>query len=163
MTLDIHRALIQHEIQHLMNNDLMRDFLVTLGAAVGVEALYKTLYQLLNTHHLQIPKNKSFLQTIGQGASKLFAVWFIRRSFSRYYEQQADDGIESSSNILRAIKAYFIMQHKKLRNAIEKRYGAKILEICDKYPLLFNLHDMQHPSPLERAQKFEQRLNALSA
>jgi hypothetical protein len=165
--LHIHAALIQHEANHLKNNDVIHNFFVTLAVTFGVEVVYQALNYYLQDNmqtnkYIIDPAQKDWIHIIVSCIIKTTIINIATTLYTRHTEQKADDGIENNKEILDAAKSFFERIHEDVRNKIKWTMGKTILSIHDSFPLLYNLQDLTHPSHISRAKRCEQRLNMLN-
>jgi len=186
-SLNIHRAIIHHEAAHVVNKDGVRQTIACLVFPVithaGLTLCTYPLKQLLN--------NRYKVNILTKGVLKIFAATFIKcpinlamlLAHKRYQEQKADDYVADDLALLRSIRDHWKWEHKystaissfvehgnTLSSLIERGNNderkEQRQELLKRHPIVANIlyainTDPVHPSPLQRAARFEKRIAKL--
>lgn len=143
-------SMLQHEATHLVNNDSKRTGIAITAIPLAIEALsfcigngFKKYCPRVNTY---IIKNMLKIPT---GLIKGYCSTSAFFAFSRYKEQQADNGINDNIHLLHAQK-----EERKTKLILNKWDGS-----YKEDPFYWNLNT--HPSDETRIKKFEQRIKTL--
>lgn len=133
------KGALAHEANHLKQNDGLTQMQETALLATGTFPLYMGAYTLLS-QNLALRLKRSWLAGIAINVTHNI----ILKARARERERLADESIPDDPRVLHELYYFFMMSDQ-----------------CDNTWLqqLFSTH----PSPAERAQRFRERLKALSA
>ncbi len=159
--LNIHAALMQHEINHLKNKDIRRNCLIKIAAACCLEAMHQGICVYRGKPLFQDPAEISWSELIAASTIKGLVLAAIEICHKRWFEQRADDGIADDIAILQGAKSFVDWLHEKKRAAL-KEGDEEILAFFDAHPSFFALLDPIHPRDKVRSVKFQERIDALS-
>lgn len=160
-----HLGSIEHEISHVKNKDVRKSVILTIAlSAVTYIALKYAEY----TAPKYFPKLKALCANAQWPLKTAYAllsggaiyVWTkqIEHYFSRRYERQADENISDNPGILYAKMNQHQQNHELFRLLVYHKWGQKGLALFDRFPSLYLWFDFEHPTGLERAERFAQRL-----
>lgn len=153
------RYIVQHEAAHIKNDDSRN-----IGIAAGI-------IPLISHAGFSLLRRKAPLSTLGHlkkipaGIGKLVVNTVALSQYQKYREQEADNGVSNTRDILTGGYEFNKNAHQDLTEHLETTF----YDHPDVHPaicrgartLLYNLADPNHPTPLARMQKFEERLKKL--
>jgi len=158
--LNIHAALMQHEINHLKNKDVRRNCLIKIAAACGLEAIHQGICVYRGKPLFQNSAEKSWSEILAASTIKTLVLAAIEICHRRWFEQRADDGIADDIPILQGAKSFIDWVYEK-RRARLKEGDEELLAFFDAHPRFFALLDPIHPRDMVRSAKFQERIDAL--
>lgn len=160
-----HIGTIEHEISHVKNKDVRKRSMITIALSATT---YIALKYAEYTVPEYFPKLKAVCATAKWPLKTAYALlsggalylWTkqIGHYFSRYHERKADENISDNPGILYAKMNQHQQNHEFLRVKVFQKFGQRGLTLFDRFPSLYLLFDFEHPTSLERTERFAQRL-----
>ncbi len=170
-SLDVVKSIISHETQHLLRHDLKglirAQFIIPLITYAGTRLIEEGVKQVLPewVTRKRLPSYIKNGYKIFKGAARYVINAALYLKLSRYQEQRADDSIPNNPKLLKAFKEFLYLENELQREHIRKRYGDHAAELFDTNRIYYEyknfVMDGEHPSPLTRIKKINERLAKL--
>ncbi len=169
-TLALWQGIICHEGAHVQNKDHLRFWGFALAAPLLSHVAVKTSTSPLRSLIDYVLKNKAqtslaFARGVGYIPSvliKLSGAFLINCLYSKHRENMADEEVRKrvkDPKILHGFQEFLENIHKKTQDDLSRQKG--LLELFEKYPILYEAIDPIHPYYLTRAQRFEEAAKRL--
>jgi len=158
-TLDKWRAAIEHESNHIKNEDLLLRAAADLTMPFITHGSVKIIRNILPF----AKKTRSFLGEqlikIPTACGKRDITFFSKMSLCRYQEQRADNQVSDNLNRLTALKPHFEDLHDHQIGDLKKIFNTSN-ENIERINWMFNFLQ-EHPLPKKRIEKLDQRIASL--
>ena len=165
--LNMYRFTIQHEGNHIKNNDIRNRSLTHIAVPLAVYSGEKLIQAFRNAPRSTPGIAKSAL-LIPYGFAKLKLLLTIFEKHSQSIEQRADDQVMNDVGVLEGGLTYFKRAHTQDFEQYKAEMKAKNIQLTDEtlkkeFENRMAEHDSSHPPLLERIQKIESRIALLQA
>lgn len=163
------RFTIQHEGNHIKNNDYTNSALANIGTPCAIHVSFEILKKMAAQGKVPssaIPSIAQSLKLIPFAGLKLGLTTALTIIQARNQEQRADDQAQDDTTILKAGSEGYTKYHEMAFTEFKKTHRAENYstdELKQKFELYSLRVDPSHPTPLQRAEKLEQRIAALDA
>ncbi len=140
------RGILSHEVGHLKNHHIEKGIMLGLTMPFITHALYKKMFGSIKTpafinSNFGLRNSLKIMSGISNLAVNAFALW----SFRYLAEKEADEGVINDTQVLEAV-AQSMRKHAASKSTKQNIWQSQFESLVDP-----------HPSPLNRAQRFEER------
>ena len=170
-SLGLFKAVLSHEIQHLLKQDLKNliraQFVIPVVTYISTRALEEGVKSLLPesvTRYEASPMVKNGF-SIFKGLCRYVINSTLYLKLSRYQEQRADDSIPNDPKLLKDFREFLYLENDDRREQVRKNHGDHDAELFDTNRIYYEfknfIMDSEHPSPLSRIKRIDERLSKL--